>query len=611
MPRSIRNQVILVCLILTAVPIILLTFASYTRYTNLIADQIEQTVSGTLQNNKEEMEALLHDVDRMTESFIYQQFYIETTAHSSVNPLNLARQVKKMGNQPLTEYQYLTMWRSMQFLAGNLFYDYEYINGIYLFTANAQTFSYTVRGTDLALNYKPEADEWYLKTVALKGKLYISDTSVKPFILNAKPSILFSRALYDTSNGDYLGVLLLDCALSIFSRLDKHTLPDTIGVMLFNDRGESLYSSGYQPQLIAARTMDAYLESNREQIMAQDDGSFESEDGEYRSLFTTFEDWGWKLMTTVSMKQLNGQFGATRRVLLFVAGSCLFSVPLLLWLLTRSFIKPVTVLAQHMRSHNLEKTPQDIRYMQVKNEVGILFTEYYTMLEQNRRFIKESYENRLILLDSQMKALESQINSHFLYNTLEAMNSIAEVEEIPGVAIMSKSLGDMFRYAIKTDSELVSVRDELQHVFNYISIQKIRWEDQISFVCDIPEVLQQYKVLKLILQPLVENGICHGLEGKGGKGVLSVTGALKDNVLRFAIKDDGVGMTPEQVESLKALLAQEPHFEELGRRSKAGIGLKNVHSRIQLYYGLEYGLSIKSMPGSGTEITVAVPLRQA
>jgi len=229
------------------------------------------------------------------------------------------------------------------------------------------------------------------------------------------------------------------------------------------------------------------------------------------------------------------------------------------------------------------------------------------MIEEINIFIKESYQNKIITLDSQMKALESQINSHFLYNTLESINSIAEIEEVESIAIISKALGDMFRYAIKTNSELVSLKEELAHVNNYLEIQKIRYEDKLNYFFEIQENLKDEQILKLILQPLVENAIYHGLEGKKNNWQLRIRVWSEESIIFLEISDNGLGASIEQIQEINKLLNQAPKFTDLGRRDKQSIGMKNVNSRIELYYGPGYGLRFESVQNLGTKIKIRIP----
>jgi two-component system sensor histidine kinase YesM len=169
------------------------------------------------------------------------------------------------------------------------------------------------------------------------------------------------------------------------------------------------------------------------------------------------------------------------------------------------------------------------------------------------------------------------------------------------------ALGNMFRYSIKTKSELVSLQDELNHVNDYVSIQLIRFDSNFKIDYNIQDGIRDTRILKLILQPLVENSLYHGLNRCSIKGTITINAYIEDNVVIINIQDNGMGIPNEQLSKIKDLLDKPPQFTELGHREQISIGLKNIHTRIQLYYGLEYGLSIESIEGQGTNISIKVP----
>lgn len=241
------------------------------------------------------------------------------------------------------------------------------------------------------------------------------------------------------------------------------------------------------------------------------------------------------------------------------------------------------------------------------DEIGTLYNQYQTMLEENNHYIKSEYENKMILMDTQMKALESQINAHFLYNTLEAINSLAEIEGAEDISVMALALGDMFRYSIKTKGALVTLEKELAHVKNFVAIQQIRFDNGFRFEMDVPEELYSCRILKLILQPLVENALYHGLLHCNAGSSIYLSARKENKIIYFTVKDDGVGMASETLEQLQKLLEEKPKFGELSQHANESIGLKNINARIRLYYGEDYGLSVKSEQGCGTTVQIKIP----
>jgi two-component system sensor histidine kinase YesM len=219
--------------------------------------------------------------------------------------------------------------------------------------------------------------------------------------------------------------------------------------------------------------------------------------------------------------------------------------------------------------------------------------------------INELYKTKLINKEVQITALKAQINPHFLYNTLETINSIAKVRKVKEISQMTKSLSSMFRYSIKGDQDFVTLGQEIENVKHYISILNIRHDNKIRFELDIAEELLVYKIPKLILQPLVENCVIHGIELKKEKGMIQIQAFIAENQLKLIVKDDGLGMPPDLIALLQAQLDNEEEMQDhLGK----GIGLLNVKDRLKLYYNDKYHLKLESTLGEGTCITLRMPL---
>ena len=223
--------------------------------------------------------------------------------------------------------------------------------------------------------------------------------------------------------------------------------------------------------------------------------------------------------------------------------------------------------------------------------LGMAYVLSYLM-EQN---VEEQRQKR----KSELRALQAQINPHFLYNTLDSIIWMAEWGKTKEVVLMTSSLAKLLRQSISNQNELVRVEEEVEYTRSYLTIQKMRYKDKLEYDIQVsPEVLGQ-KIPKLVLQPLVENAIYHGIKYKEGKGIVQIEGWIGQKELILRISDDGIGMTEEQL--AKIFEKREPDIR------KNGVGVLNVHERIQLYYGKDYGLRFSSTLGEGTVVEVRIP----
>ena len=207
------------------------------------------------------------------------------------------------------------------------------------------------------------------------------------------------------------------------------------------------------------------------------------------------------------------------------------------------------------------------------------------------------------LQKSELKALQAQINPHFLYNTLDAIVWMAEAGSTDSVVQMTKSLSNFFRLSLSKGREWVSCHDELEHVRCYLEIQKMRHADLLDYEIIECRGIEDYRVLKHILQPIVENAVDHGIKGRRRGGKIIVSGRRSDENLVFRVVDDGVGIDSIRLEEIRGEMDEDSEPE-------SGYGLRNIHQRLRLYYGEGWGLRVDSEEGGGTEVTVTLPIHE-
>ncbi|UQZ76249.1 two-component sensor histidine kinase [Niallia circulans] len=262
--------------------------------------------------------------------------------------------------------------------------------------------------------------------------------------------------------------------------------------------------------------------------------------------------------------------------------------------------KPIEQLVSAMK--NVQKGDLSIKNtlqpMQAKDEIGILTDHFILMIERINTLIKENYEKQLLIKDTEFKALQAQINPHFLYNTLESINWQAKMNRQTDISSMVESLGYLLRNAISAKHDAVLLEEEIFIVDHYIRIQKYRYGDRLIFHKMIPPETKNCYIPKLMIQPLVENAIHYALEQMIEPCKITVHAVLRENNLHITVEDNGPGMEEE-------LLAKVRKQEV--RTRGTGIGLYNIDSRIKLLYGEEFGLIIKSKRGTGTQVHLIIP----
>ena len=240
-----------------------------------------------------------------------------------------------------------------------------------------------------------------------------------------------------------------------------------------------------------------------------------------------------------------------------------------------------------------------------EGEIAVLNDSFNQMVEKIGNLVEDIRIEQRNLRATELKLLQAQINPHFLYNTLDTIIWLAEAGKKEEVVIMVTTLSDFFRTTLSKGRDFISVKEEEAHIRSYLQIQQFRYQDILEYSIDIPEELYDYPILKLTLQPLVENALYHGIKNKRGLGHIRVSGWLdeKENTLKFTVEDDGRGMTEEELLKVTKELECEENSKSI---DPSGFGLQNVAQRMRLNYGPEYGITIKSTYGEGTKMTVTI-----
>ena len=283
-----------------------------------------------------------------------------------------------------------------------------------------------------------------------------------------------------------------------------------------------------------------------------------------------------------------------------IAGVLLVMI-LVQYAIDRSISVPINALAENLR--RLSEGDFSARSKnQGANEIDVLSDSFNRMVRKLEVLMEQLQENTRTREQLELRLLQEQINPHFLYNTLELIVWLAESGDKETVIHVVQSLSNFFRVVLSQGRAVVSVAEELACIKSYLYIQQIRYSDILRYEVDADEDTLNLSILKLTLQPLVENALYHGIKTRRGGGVIRVSVCREGEGLRLTVADNGSGMEPEQLERLRTAVSG-------GKTNATGFGLMNVQKRVQLEYGAVYGLEIDSAPGQGTTVTLHLPAR--
>ena len=264
--------------------------------------------------------------------------------------------------------------------------------------------------------------------------------------------------------------------------------------------------------------------------------------------------------------------------------------------------RPVEQLAEAMDETQLRHLNQRVT-VTGSDEIARLGNSFNTLMDKLELAIYNEYETALQQKNAEIRALQAQMNPHFLYNVLQSMAAMADLHQIPELSVMAAALGKTLRYNISGKEPLVTLRDEIAHAENYLTIQKIRFGDRLHDQVNVPEYVMDHLVPRVSIQPMVENAIIHGFESSGQTGNISISAWEEKRQLIIEVADDGRGIPEDQLAALQAALE-----ENSGLAENQGIGIQNLNTRLRLLYGAAGTLTIDSEEGTGTVVHIIIPV---
>lgn len=404
------------------------------------------------------------------------------------------------------------------------------------------------------------------------------------------------RRIFNFNEGVYTGFVLIDCDTTVFERICHEVKIGKSGYIFIVDKGGNLlYSSDKNRNHLDIKQVVNKIGDQEDLNRIEDFGT------EKMILVSNTSNYsGWTTIGILPYEEVLQRVDGIKKIFVYLSIICVLLVFVASILISRSVTRPIRKLQKAMKE--VEKGNTDIRVsIHSYNEIGDLSHSFNQLLEKVNILLASIKSIEIKKREAELESLKSQINPHFLYNTLESIRMMAVIDDNKDIADATEALANLFRYSIKQRKDIVDVRFELQHAKNYILLQKIRYGDKFEVIYDIDEEVLDCKTLKFTLQPIVENAIYHGIEKKKGKGNLKVSAHKVGDDLQFEVCDDGVGI------QLKRLIDLREDVESFIDDSAKSIGLKNVNQRVCLYFGKKYGLSIDSIPGEGTSVKLTIP----
>lgn len=422
-----------------------------------------------------------------------------------------------------------------------------------------------------------------------KGKLSISKPHVETLLADYYPWVVSMKQPVETRDGRK-HIVVMDIR---FSQIADYV--DEVGIgqhgycFITDQDGNMVYHP--QQQLL----FSGLKEENLELLKNTPDGCLEQPDVIYT--IQTMEDSGWRVVGVSYVDELiTKKVQNVAALLLGLLFLVLFTAICSSLVFSRMISKPVKRLIHAMEE--FEDSASDFTYHAVEGskEIGELSQSFGHMVVQIQQLMEKVREEEITLRKAELRALQAQINPHFLYNTLDAIGWLCEEERTQDAVEMVNALAKLFRISISKGHEMITVEKELEHARSYLKIEKFRYK-QFTYSFDVEEECLNYYCNKITLQPIIENAIYHGLDRMVDEGEIQIGVHSRGDNLIFTVEDNGIGMTKEQCREIL----------EGSAGDKTGIGIRNVNNRIKIYFGEQYGIQIDSELDEGTKVTIVMP----
>ncbi len=581
---KLRSRILFLCLGSTLLALVLQTFLFQNSSSRFIYDRSKLESENSLQNMQNEIYTFVKGIESNLIEVYTEKDFIKALKEDSVIELR-------------SEF-----YRKAYEIGNTKFETDDGVVSLYLYTKQHEIISTYRRAVTPKHNYATDIYENPEEENAGKVLEYVgSDESVMLISSYYNPYrerdiLRFVLKLYNNSNrGQVIGYIVCDVDSKVFtSIMEKYHTNNMIYIWLQPYGDRPAVSLGE-----LSGDEEGYYEEMSERVMNED--TAEEVDFAKQEVFRVRQN-KYNLMAYSIMPQsvLEENQKTLTRNLFLIAFLMVAAAAVLTTVVSRSVIRPLDILMgtiQRIKNGETGLRTEIVR----KDEIGELGQNFNEMLDQMEELRRKENQATLLLGQAEYKALQAQINPHFLYNTLDTMSSIAEIRDCPEVSMLSHSLSNIFRYSLNMKDPFSTVAKEISHLKNYTYVMDVRMQNHVRYIYDIDEDVLQNQIPRISIQPLVENALNHGLRNKRGEKEIRIRIRKKAGILEICVADNGVGMDAKELN--RSLTKNDLQRVEQGN----SIGLFNINARIKMLYGEEFGIILESTQGEGTSVYVTLP----
>ncbi|RCW74824.1 sensor histidine kinase [Saliterribacillus persicus] len=566
--KSLRTKMLTMFVFLTIIPLIVVSLISYQKYSNIILEREYNLADIKTVHLTREIDLLFQDFYRFTEIS-----RLEITKNFLVNDQHTTAESNEI-------QEVFDFYRS-SYLAGNHIFDLQIMN------TEGKTIS-DQRG----IYHRGEVAKKLLK----ESWQNTPKRKIELVKKNGFPALDIIKPIFNNDNSHIGWIQITIDTSAITDIINNNLLGDNSGYTILSSNNTILFQS--------KNLKDISPDFNSESLFELESGNLITENSFYN--FNTSQLTNFKIVGVADLDEINKNTAEIKTLILITVISSISFVIGLYFFISNKLILPIRLLRDKM-----QQASQGDLYAKVnphgEDEVATLGDSFNRMIIKIRTLMDRSVEEQKKLKAAEFRSMQAQINPHFLYNTLDTIVWMAESKEHKQVIEITKALSQFCRVSLSKGKDWISIEEEVSHIASYLFIQKIRYEDILDVSLEINKDIYSFQIIKLLLQPIIENAIYHGIKNKRGKGFLRIKGNFdSNNMIYFEIIDNGIGMTEDRLTYLKEQLRKGEVLDD----AKSGFGLVNVQQRLKLYYGESFGLKVNSWYKSGTRVSITIPRRR-
>ncbi len=587
---SIKTKLIVIFLCGIIIPLSTITINSYYTSQSLLERKYSDLLLDIASQSTIRIGEYLREIEKLSLVASYgMNSYVSASSHEDYPIQDFLR-----NSDDLNESIVYRMMMNYILLKDRIF-------SVYIYNLNGGKDIYISSNHPIDYNYRAVNEEWFQRFLQSEDKVTtLSTRSDKQVRTENHLAILQARKIFDIHNGKLIGMMVVSIDvdfINIINDLLQEGLRSRFAIL--DERQNIIYHA--DTSLIGRPYSESLLpiDTTSGEGAARERGVIRSGTTDYIMAKSSFQYLPWTTYFYMPLHEVSAEGDILQQNLIILAALMLGFSVLLSFYSSTVITRPIKALMRNMtlvEKGQFERLPA----IRSRDEIGLLSHRFNQMSTELKQLVERIHQEEAEKATAEIQALQSQINPHFLYNTLGTIKWIASMQRADKIVDMTEALISLLRYAARYEGSMVPIREELDNIDHYMTIQNVRYYNLIEMVYEVDEELLDYRVPKLILQPIVENAIFHGLGESEEDGLITVRIFKEATKLYIQIADNGSGMDQETLQSLKASMAAR-------QGQSYGIGVRNVHRRIQLYFGEQYGITFTSEQDEGTTFTITIP----